>query len=72
VVVNQYPTNLTTLEGKKRGPSISIEGFEGGVLWLGVHQWMSSVLGPEKDTPMSWAFAGMREKNPCRRRMLPL
>jgi len=27
--------------------------FDRGVLWLGVRQWMSSVLGTEKETPMS-------------------
>jgi len=45
---------------------------EGGVLWMGVRQWMSSVLGTEKETPMSWPFAVMEEKRLCRRRTLPL
>jgi len=43
-----------------------------GVLWLGVRQWMSSVLGTEKETPMSRPFAEMVENMFCRRRMLPL
>jgi len=45
---------------------------EGGYLWLGVRQWTNSVLGTEKDTPMSRPFADMVEKCSCRRRTLPL
>ena len=47
-------------------------GCSGGVLWLGVRQWMSSVLGTEKDTPMSRPLAAMVVKSLCRLRMLPL
>jgi len=43
-----------------------------GVLWLGVRQWMSSVLGTEKETPMFRPFVDMVVKSPCRRRILPL
>jgi len=72
--VNQYPSHLTTLEGWKRWPSTSIEAVEGarGVLWLGVRQWMSSVLGTENDTPMSWPLAAMVVKSLCRLCKLPL
>jgi len=70
--VNQYPSHLTTWEGRKRWPSSSIGAFEGGVLWLGVRQWMSSVFGTEKETPMSRPFVAMVEKRVCKRRMLPL
>jgi len=70
--VNQYPSHLTTWEGRNRWFSSSMGACEGGVLWLGVHQWMSSVLGTEKDTPMSWPLASMVEKRFCRQRMLPL
>jgi len=70
--VNQYPSHLTTLEGSKRWRSSPMGVVEGGVLWLGVRQWISSVLGTEKDTSMSRPFAAMVEKSPCRRRMLPL
>jgi len=45
---------------------------EGGVLWLGVRQWTSSVLGTENDTPMSRPLPDVVEKSCCRRRMLPL
>jgi len=70
--VNQYPSYVTTPEGRKRWPSNSIVAFEGGVLWLRVRQWISSAFGTEKDTPMSRPFAAMVEKSPCRQRMLPL
>ena len=70
--VNQYPSHLTTLEGWNRCPSSSIGAVEGGVLWLRVCQWISSVLGTEKDTPMSRPFVDMVDKSPCMRRMLPL
>ena len=45
---------------------------EGGVLWLGVRQWISSVLGTEKDTRMSRPLAVMMEKSLCSWRMWPL
>jgi len=45
---------------------------EGGVLCLGVRQWISSVLRTEKDTPMSRPLADRVEKSYCRRRMLSL
>ena len=70
--MNQYPSHLTTSEGQKRWPSSSIVALEGGVLWLLVRQWMSLVLGPEEDTPMSQPLVAMVEKSPCRRRKLPL
>jgi len=70
--VNQYPSHLPTLEGWKRWPSSLIGAVEGGVLWLGVRQWISSVLGTEKDTPMSRPLVAMVEKSRYRRRMLPL
>ena len=70
--VNQYPSHLTTSEGRNRWPSSSMEAVEGGVLWLGVRQWMSSVFGTEKDTPMFWPFVDMVWKSSCRRRMLLL
>ena len=70
--VNQYPSHLTTLEGWKRWPSSSMGAIEGGDLWLGVRQWMSSVFGTEKATPMSRPLAGIVLKRPCSLRMLPL
>jgi len=41
VGVNQYPSYLTTWEGRKRWFSSSIGACEGGGLWLGVRQWIS-------------------------------
>jgi len=70
--VNQYSSHLTTLEGWKSRPSSSIGAVEGGVLWLGVRQWMSSVFGTEKDTPMFGPLVAMVEKCLCKRRMFPL
>jgi len=70
--VNQYPSQLTTLEGWKRWPSSSMGAVEQGVLWLGVSQWISSVLGTEKDMPMSRPLFTMVENSSCRLRMLPL
>jgi len=70
--VNQYPSHLTTLDGWKRCPSRSMGAIEGGDLWLGVRQWMSSVLGTEKDTPMSRPFAATVLRSLCSLRMLPL
>jgi len=70
--VNQYPNHLTTREGLKRWPSNSIGAVEGGVLWPGVRQWISSVLGTEKDTPMSRPLTAMVAKSLWRLRMLPL
>ena len=70
--VNLYPSHFTIFEGWKRWPSSAIGAVEGGVLWLGVRQWMSSVLGAEKDMPMSRPFAAMVEKALCSWRMLPL
>jgi len=67
--VNPYPSHLTTLEGWKRWPSSSMEAIEGGDLWLGVHQWMSSVFGTEKETPMSPPFAPTVLKTLCSLRM---
>jgi len=46
--------------------------LDGGVLWLGVRQWISSVLGTENETPMSRPLADMVVKIFCRRRMFPL
>jgi len=43
--VNQYPSQLTTVDGWKRWPSKSMGAIEWGDLWLGVRQWMSSVVG---------------------------
>jgi len=70
--VNKYPNHLTTWEGWESCPSSSIGAVEGGVLWLGVRQWISSVLGTEKDTPMSPPLAAMVEKNPRSRSIFPL
>jgi len=70
--VNQYPSHLTTLEGWKRCPSRSMGAIEGVDLGLGVRQWMSSVFGTEKDTPMSWPLAAILLKRPCSLRMLAL
>jgi len=42
--VNQYPRNLITLEGWKRWPPSLMGAVEGEFLWLGVRQWISSVL----------------------------
>ena len=70
--VNQYPGQLTTLEGWKRWPSSSIAAVLRVVFWLGVRQWISSILGTEKDTPMPRPFAAMVEKSLCRQRMFPL
>jgi len=72
VGVNQYPSHLTTLEGWKREPSSSMGAVEGGVLWLGVCQWMSLGLGPEKNTPMPGPLAARVVKSLCRLRILPL
>jgi len=70
--VNQYPSHLTTLESWKRCPSSSMGAIEGGDLRLGVRQWMSSVFGTEKDTPMSRPLAATVLKILCSLRMLPL
>jgi len=70
--VNQYPSHLTTLEGWQRWPSSSIGAAEGGVFWLAVRQWISSVLATEKDTPLSRPFAAMMEKSLRSWHMLPL
>ena len=70
--VNQYPNHLTTWEGWKTCPSSSIGAVEGGDLWLRVRQWMSSVLGTQKDRPMSRPLAVMVEENPCNRPMFCL
>ena len=72
VGVNQYPSHLTTLEGWKRWPSSSMGAIEGGDLWLGVHQWMSSVFGTEKDTPMTRPLAATVLNSLFSLRMLPL
>jgi len=69
---NQYPSHLTTLEGWMRWPSSSMGAIEGGDLWLGVRQWMSSVFGIAKDTPTSWPLAATVLKRLCSLRMLPL
>ena len=70
--MKQYPSHLKTLEGWKRWPSSSIGAVECGVLWLGVRQWITSVLGTEKDTPMSRPLAAMVKKSTYRWRMLSL
>jgi len=70
--VNQYSSHLTTPEGWKRWSSSSIGAVDGGVLWLGVRQWISSLLGTEKETPISRPFVDMMEKSPCRWRMFSL
>jgi len=70
--VNQYPSHLTTLEGWKRWPSSSMGAIEGGDLWLGVRQWMSSVFGTEKDPPIPRPLAAIVLKRLCSLRMLPL
>jgi len=70
--VNQYPSHLTIWEGWKSYSSSSMGAIEGGVLWLGVRQWMSSVLGTEKDMPMSRPHGAMVEKNSCNRRIFLL
>jgi len=70
--VNQYPSHLMRWEGWKNCPPSSIGAVEGGVLWLRVRQWMSSVLGTEKETPMSRPLEAMVEKGPWSRRMFPL
>jgi len=69
--VNQYPSHLTTLEGRKRWPSSSMGANEGGDLWLGVRLWMSSLFGTEKDTPMSPPLAATVLKSLYSLRMLP-
>ena len=46
--------------------------IEWGVLWHEVRQWMSSVLGMEKDTRMSRPLVEMVEKSLYSWRMLPL
>ena len=70
--VDPYPSHLTTLEGWKRWPSSSMGAIEGGDLWLGVCQWVSSVVGTEKDTPISRPLAGTVLKSLCTLQMLPL
>jgi len=70
--VNTDPNHLTTLEEWKRGPSSSMGAVEKGVHCLVVCQWMSSVSGTEKDTPMSWPLAAIVENSLCSWRMLPL
>jgi len=70
--VNQYHNHLTTWEGWQIYPSGSMGAVEGGDLWLGVRQWTSSVLGTEKDTPMSQPLVAMVEENPCNRCMFLL
>ena len=69
---NQYPSHLTTLEGWKRWPSSAMGAIEGGDLWLGVRQWMSTVFGTEQDTPMSRPLAATVLKSLSSLRMLPL
>ena len=44
--------------------------IEGGDLWLGVRQWMSSVIGTEKDTLMSRPLAATVAKSLCNLWML--
>jgi len=61
-----------TREGWKKCSSNSMRGVEGGVLWLGVRQRMSLVLGTEKDTSMSQPLVAMVEKRLWSWRMLPL
>jgi len=70
--VNQYPSHLTTPEVWKGWPSSSIGAAEGGVRSLGVRQWISSVLGTEKDSPMSRPLADMVENTLWWWRTLPL
>jgi len=70
--VSQYPSHLTTREAEKRGPSSSIGAAEWADRWLGVHQWISSVLGTEKETPRFLPLSAMVVKSPWRQRMLPL
>jgi len=57
--VNLYPSHLTTGEGWKSCPSSSMGAVEGGLLWPGVGQWMSSVFGTEKEKPMPRPLVAM-------------
>jgi len=51
--VNQYPSHLSELRGRKSSPLISMgERHLGEFLWLGVLHCMSSVLATEKETPV--------------------
>ena len=70
--VNPYPNHLMTWEGWKNCPSSSMGALEGGVLWLRVRQWMSSILGTKKETPMSRPLVAMVEKSPWSHHMFPL
>jgi len=61
-----------TPEGWKRDLSKEMGALECGDLWKGVRQWMSSVFGTEKETPISLPFLEMLVRSLCRRRMFSL
>ena len=48
--------------GRKMKPSRAMGAWEGGNLWLGVFQWMSSVSGVENLTS-SWSPLSVRVRN---------
>lgn len=67
------PSHLTTWVGWKTRPPREIGAREGGEsLWLGVRQWMSSVLGMENSTSRERPLRARVLKTPYRRRMLVL
>jgi len=72
VRVNEYPSHLATWEGWKSCPSSSMGAVEREVIWLGVCQWMSSVFGTEKNTPMLRPPVSNVEKGFCNWCMFPL
>ena len=71
--VSQKPSHLTTWVGWKTRPPREIGAREeGGSLWLGVRQLMSSVWGMENSTSRVRPLRARVRKIPCRRRMLVL
>ena len=71
--VNQYLSHLNESRGWNISPLIRTgERHLGDLLWLGVLQCISSVLGTEKETPRRAALASRILKSSWSRRMLPL
>ena len=71
--VSQKPSHLTTCAGWKTRPPRVIWACERGECgWLGVRQWMSSVLGMENSTFKVQLFSDRMWKIHSRRRMFVL
>ena len=70
---NQYLSQRSLSEREKIWPSRATgggRGASGGSLWMGVCQWISSVLGTEKSILLAWAIARMVPKAAWRDREL--